>query len=216
MTINSGLNVLVDEPQQSADCAIIWLHGLGASPYDLQPLLPMLRRHPTLARLRGMLPQAPNRPVTINGGMVMPAWYDILAANPERVVEQTHLQHTAQQVQQLVKEAGVPAHRVIIAGFSQGGAVAYQAALTHQQAVAGLLCLSTYLAAQPPKPRTDVPLLAMHGSEDMVVPESLGRRSVDWCRQQGIASDYQTYPQGHEIGLTQIKDLSHWLASQLA
>lgn len=211
-----SLAYLEDEPQHSCDSAIIWLHGLGASPYDLQPLLPILRRQPGLEGLRGILPQAPTRQVTINGGMAMPAWYDIVAANPERVINPEHLLHTAQQIQALIKDTGLPPERVIVAGFSQGGAVAYQAALTHATGLAGLVCLSTYLAQKPDTIRCDTPLLAMHGTVDEVVPEHLGRNSADWCQQQGIDMRYQNYRQGHEISLRQIKDLSEWLAQQLA
>jgi phospholipase/carboxylesterase len=210
-----SLTYLLDEPEQPCDSAIIWLHGLGASANDLQPLMPLLRRQPGLAGLRGILPQAPMRPVTINGGLAMPAWYDILAATPERVINQQHLLEAAAQVQALVDTCELPPERIVIAGFSQGGAVAYQAALTSTVTVTGLVCLSTYLGSKPDAPRQDIPLLAMHGSLDEVVPESLGLNSADWCRQQGLTVDYQSYPQGHEIGISQIKDLARWLATRL-
>ena len=133
------------EPSQPADSSVIWLHGLGASGHDFEPVVPELGRK----RTRFVFPHAPQIPVTVNGGMVMPAWYDIAGLGGTSPVDEDGIRRSAAQVDALIEreiERGVPADRIVVAGFSQGGAVAYEAALRHPQKLAGLMALSTYFA----------------------------------------------------------------------
>ena len=144
------------EPSAQATASVIWLHGLGASGHDFEPIVPELQLPADLA-VRFIFPHAPQIPVTVNGGMVMPAWYDILAMDIDRKVDEAGVLASADAVDALIKQEiarGIPSERIIIAGFSQGGAVAYQAALRHPQPLAGLLTLSTYcLLYTSPSPR---------------------------------------------------------------
>ena len=132
------------EPAGDATATVIWLHGLGASGHDFEPIVPELQL-PAGLPVRFVFPHAPDIPVTVNGGMVMPAWYDILAMDIDRKVDEAGVLASADAVDALIEreiQRGIPAHRIVIAGFSQGGAVAYQAALRYPQKLAGLLTLS--------------------------------------------------------------------------
>jgi len=141
---------LIIEPKngQPADACVFIIHGLGADGHDFEPLVPALAL-PESANVRFIMPHAPRLPVTINGGMVMPAWYDILAMDLGRRVDEVQLKKSAERIQALIQEQidqGIDSQRIIVAGFSQGGAVAYQAALSFPQPLGGLLAMSTYFA----------------------------------------------------------------------
>jgi len=138
------------EPQQPAVASVIWLHGLGASGHDFEPVVPELGL-PADLPTRFVFPHAPQIPVTINGGMVMPAWYDIVGLGGEGPTDVDGIRRSADQIDALIEreiERGVPSERIVIAGFSQGGAVAYEVALRHPKKLAGLMALSTYFATQ--------------------------------------------------------------------
>ena len=203
------------------DAAVIWLHGLGADGHDFAPIVPQLRL-PAAAAIRFIFPHAPSRPVTINGGMVMPAWYDILAMNIDRRVDVAGLIASASEVRALVDreiERGIKAERIVVAGFSQGGAVAYQVVLGYPARLAGLLAMSTYLAGSDelhysPANR-DVPILVQHGLDDPLVPESVGRQAVNQLSGMGYAVSYQTYPMEHAVCPPQIDAISAWLQQVL-
>ena len=163
--------------------AVIWLHGLGASGHDFEPVVPQLGLDADMA-VRFIFPHAPNRPVTVNGGMVMPAWYDILEMSLERKVDVNQIEESAQQIEDLMArevERGVKPEHIVIAGFSQGGAVAYHVALGYPERLAGLMTLSTYLATNDnisySTANKDMPILIEHGTHDPVVPAILGEQA---------------------------------------
>lgn len=208
------------EPQQPATHAIIWLHGLGADGNDFAPLVPHLT--PPVA-VRFIFPHAPQIPVTINGGMRMPAWYDILSMSLGREVDEQQLRDSATAVHQLIEreiERGIPAENILLAGFSQGGAVAYEAALTYPKRLRGLLALSTYLATHqsitPHAANNDIPILVQHGSQDPVVPEALGQHAYQWLKQHGYNAEYQTFTMQHQVCGEQVQAINAWLQKVLA
>lgn len=209
------------EPTQTATASVIWLHGLGANGHDFEPIVPELKLPSDLA-IRFVFPHAPAIPVTINSGYVMPAWYDILEMNIERKVDEAQLRISASEVVKLIEremQRGIPSERIIIAGFSQGGAVAYEAALSYAKPLAGLLCLSTYLATKDSllrdKANQDIPIQIFHGSLDPVVPVSLGEHAYEALKGWGYVVEYKTYPMEHSICLEEIEGISKWLQKTL-
>lgn len=209
------------EPASPANAAVIWLHGLGANGHDFEPVVPELKLPATLP-VRFIFPHAPQLPVTINGGVMMPAWYDILEMELDRKVDMTQLRHSALQIQQLIDreiERGIDSRRIVVAGFSQGGAVGFEAALSYPKPLAGLLALSTYFATADsidihPANR-QLPVQIFHGTSDEVVSEQLGRKSVTFLREQGFIPGYQTFPMGHAVCMEEIEAISLWLQQVL-
>lgn len=209
------------ETGESPTAAVIWLHGLGASGHDFEPVVPELGL-PEDTAVRFIFPHAPNLPVTINGGMSMPAWYDIKAMDIDRVVDTEQLRASADAVAKLVeqqKEKGIPPERIIIAGFSQGGAVAYELGLSYPERFGGVLALSTYFATadtvQRSEANADVPISVYHGTFDPMVPESLGVRSVETLREMGYDPSYQTFPMEHSVCLEEIQDIGRFIRRHL-
>ncbi len=202
--------------------SVIWLHGLGANGHDFEPLVPELHM-PERAAIRFVFPHAPAIAVTINGGMHMPAWYDILELSIERKVDEAQLRASAAAVSALVDREiarGTQSRRIVLAGFSQGGAVAFEAALTYRQPLAGLLGLSTYFATggsiEPDAANRLLPVQLFHGTHDPVVPEALGRQSELTFRAMGHPVSYKTYPIGHQLCLEEVADISAWLKQVLS
>lgn len=219
----SYLPCLELEPQtgEKADAAMIWLHGLGASGHDFAAVVPMLGLTESLA-LRFVFPHAPSIPVTINGGMVMPAWYDILDMNFERKVDESQLNASALALKSLIDreiERGVPSERIIVGGFSQGGAVSYQAALSYPKPLAGLMALSTYFATinstEISPANQNINTLVMHGTHDNVVPEALGQKAVSDLKEKGLNPSYRSYPMEHSVIPDQIEDIARWITGLL-
>ena len=209
------------ETGESPTAAVIWLHGLGASGHDFEPVVPELGL-PEDTAVRFIFPHAPNLPVTINGGMSMPAWYDIKAMDIDRVVDTEQLRASADAVAKLVeqqKHKGTPPERIIIAGFSQGGAVAYELGLSYPERFGGVLALSTYFATadtvQRSEANADVPISVYHGTFDPMVPESLGVRSVETLKGMGYDPSYQTFPMEHSVCLEEIQDIGRFIRRHL-
>lgn len=209
------------EPAKPADASVIWLHGLGASGWDFEPIVPALELPEAMA-VRFVFPHAPEIPVTINGGMVMPAWYDILAMDIERVVDEPQLRASAEAVAALIEREiarGVDSRRILLAGFSQGGAVAYHAALGFHLPLGGLLALSTYFAThrtlQPHPANRGLPILIQHGSYDSMVPEALGRQARALLEGMGYRPGYACYAMDHEVCGEQVADISAWIQARL-
>lgn len=199
------------------DRAVIWLHGLGASGHDFEPVVPQLGLANDMA-VRFVFPHAPNIPVTINGGMVMPAWYDILEMSLERKVDIAQIERSAQQIRDLIQreiERGVEPKNIVIAGFSQGGAVAYHVALGYPQRLAGLMTLSTYLATNDSLSYSDInkdlPILIEHGTHDPVVPVVLGQQAQQLLTDKGYEVEYNAYPMAHQVCMPQIQNIGKWL-----
>jgi len=215
------LDHIQHETAQPVEASVIWLHGLGADGHDFEPIIPELGLPPDLG-IRLIFPQAPAMPVTVNGGAVMPAWYDIKAMDLERHLDEQQLQASADSVRQLVEreiERGVPAERIILAGFSQGGAVAYLTALTFPQRLGGLMALSAYLAINPGERASpanrDLPILVCHGVMDPMVPEFLGRQAVETLEKSGYPVEYRTSQVQHGVCMPEIQDISRWLQARL-
>ncbi len=216
------------EQQTSATPAwsILWLHGLGADGNDFAPIVPELLR-PGWPGLRFVFPHAPVRAVTINGGVRMRAWYDILAFGNDftRQEDAAGVRMSMAQVEELIAreaERGVPPSRVILAGFSQGGAIALAAGLRCASPLAGIVALSTYL------PMADISLaeatasgratqvFMAHGSFDPVVPQLLGERSRDALLGAGMAVEWHSYPIQHQVCAEEIDALAGWLGQRFA
>lgn len=203
--------------QKTIDRAVIWLHGLGASGHDFEPVVPQLGLSDDMA-VRFIFPHAPQRPVTINGGMVMPAWYDIFEMSLERKVDIAQIEQSTQQIHDLITreiERGVAPEHIVIAGFSQGGAVAYHVALGYPQRLAGLMALSTYLATNDnlnySAANKELPILIVHGTQDPVVPVILGEQAQQLLSAKDYNVDYRTYPMAHQVCMPQIQGIGVWL-----
>lgn len=202
--------------------SVIWLHGLGASGHDFEPVVPQLGLSDDMA-VRFIFPHAPQRSVTINGGMVMPAWYDIFEMSLERKVDIAQIEESSQQIYDLISreiERGVAPEHIVIAGFSQGGAVAYHVALGYPQRLAGLMALSTYLATNDnieySAANKALPILIEHGTQDPVVPVILGEQAQHLLSDKGYNVDYRTYPMAHQVCMPQIQGIGKWLNGVLA
>lgn len=209
------------EPKLVADAAVIWLHGLGADGHDFEPIVPELNL-PEQAAIRFVFPHAPSIPVTINDGYVMPAWFDILEMNIERKVDTQQLLKSADAIRALIDreiERGIDSRRIIVAGFSQGGAVGYQTALTYPKPLAGLLGLSTYFATHetivPTPANRALPIQLFHGTADPVVPESLAQKSCNILSEMGYQPHYQTFPMEHGVCAEEVTEISKWLQDRL-
>ena len=204
------------ETGSNPDAAIIWLHGLGADGNDFAPIVPALEL-PDELHVRFVFPHAPSIPVSINGGFVMPAWYDILEMEIDRRVDSEQLLISAERVSSLItreRERGISSKRIILAGFSQGGAVAYQCGLSLSHPLGGILAMSSYFATAdslvPHAANRGVPIAIHHGVYDPVVPESLGRRAFEKLEGLGYLVQYKNYPMEHAVCPEQISDISVW------
>lgn len=213
---------LLLQPPLPTDSCIIWLHGLGADRFDFQPVAQALQQ--SLRSTRFVLPQAPTRPVTINGGYAMPSWYDILAMSPARAIDRQQLEQSAEQVIALIEAQqgdGIDPQRIFLAGFSQGGAVVLHTAfLRWQGALGGVLALSTYAPSfadelQLSDTQRAIPVYCLHGKQDGVVLPGMGRSAHDWLQQRGVSVAWQEYPMAHEVLPEEIRDIGTWLAARL-
>ncbi|MBM1192845.1 alpha/beta hydrolase [Pseudomonas weihenstephanensis] len=213
---------LTIEPQKPADACVIWLHGLGADRYDFLPVAEALQEQ--LLSTRFVLPQAPTRAVTINGGYAMPSWYDIKAMSPARSISEDELNESADTVIGLIeaqKASGIDANRIVLAGFSQGGAVVFHTAyLKWQGALGGVIALSTYAPTfsdelELSASQQRIPALCLHGQYDDVVQNAMGRTAYEHLKKRGVTVTWQQYPMAHEVLLEEIHDIGHWLAARL-
>ncbi len=207
-----------------ATASVIWLHGLGADGHDFVPIVPELRLPASLA-VRFVFPHAPMRPVTINNGMRMRAWYDIKDLSASGVPDEAGIRDSAAILAKFIqreRDAGIEARRIVIAGFSQGGAIALHAALRHPERLAGVMALSAYiplrsaLAAEAASANRDIPILMCHGRFDPVLPMQLGSASRDLLRAAGYAVEWREYPMQHQVCLEEIQDISGWLQTCIA
>ena len=204
--------------------AVIWLHGLGADGYDFEPIVPELNLPPTPA-VRFVFPHAPMRPVTINNGAVMRAWYDIVGLEGVRREDDAGVRASQASVEELIaREAsrGVPAARVVLAGFSQGGAIALQTGLRHAERLAGIMALSTYLplaatlAAEASPANRSVPIFMAHGQYDSLIPIERAAISRDLLGKAGYGVEWHDYPMEHAVCREEIDDVAAWLRRVLA
>ncbi len=209
----------VEVGPDDASAAVVWLHGLGADGHDFEPIVPILG----LPHVRFVFPSAEERPVSINNGHVMRAWYDI-HPTPDRFVreELSDIEVSHEAIVELLQREqvrGVSPERLVLAGFSQGGGMAYYSAHRLDHTLAGLLALSTYLVGGPELPRGkrnhEVPLFSAHGSHDPVVPLDWGREAFTTYDRPERDTTWMQYGMGHEVCGPQLRDVASWLSARL-
>jgi phospholipase/carboxylesterase len=199
------------------EAAVIWLHGLGADGHDFEPIVPELALKKPV---RFIFPHAPIRPVTINQGMRMRAWYDILqlGGGPE---DEKGLRASQKLTEELVRAQGLPANRIVLAGFSQGGAIALLTALRYPERLAGVMALSTYLplaptlAAERSAGNRDVPIFMAHGRYDDLIPLQRAHASREALEKLGYAVEWHDYPMPHSVCAPEVADIAAFLARVL-
>jgi phospholipase/carboxylesterase len=204
--------------------AVIWLHGLGADGHDFEPIVPELvdRAWPAL---RFVFPHAPMRPITINGGMSMRAWYDISGMEIAQRQDETGLRQSMALLGELIEHEiarGIPSENILLAGFSQGGAIVLGGGIRYAQRLGGIIALSTYL---PIAEKTDgemapanraTPIFIAHGMLDPTIPHALGEMSRSYLTQRGYTVDWHPYQMAHQICAQEIADLRRWIGARLA
>jgi phospholipase/carboxylesterase len=214
---------VVLESSSQVTASVIWLHGLGADGHDFVPIVPELQLPDELG-IRFVFPHARVRPVTINNGYVMRAWYDIKALALQGAEDETGIRESETSLREYIqreRDTGVAAGRIVIAGFSQGGAIALHTALRYPQRLAGVMALSTYLplrqtvSAEAAKANRDLPILMCHGSQDFVVSMTLGEMSREVLSKLGYGVAWKQYPMAHEVCAQEIVDISTWLRERL-
>ncbi|MEA3241945.1 MAG: alpha/beta fold hydrolase [Pseudomonadota bacterium] len=222
MNEETGLDVLEIEPEGPASCAVIWLHGLGADGHDFKPLVQQWGLADELGA-RFILPHAPRRPVSLNAGMVMRAWYDLYDLGFEAGEDGEGIGQAHQQVLGLIrreKQRGIGSDRILLAGFSQGGAVALHTALRCRAPLAGVLALSSYLpladllveekCADP----SSLVIRMDHGDQDPVVSFAVAERCRDLIESQGYEVEFHRYPMAHSLCVPQMESLRNWIVQR--
>lgn len=217
--IDPGMIVLETAP--NPDAVIIWMHGLGADGSDFPPAVPYLKLPEDLA-IRFLFPNAPEQAVTINGGWVMRSWYDILSMDSGRQINADQLAQSVSRIGSVIQDQlakGIDPHRILLVGFSQGGAVAYETGLTFIPQIGGVAAMSTYLPRPlgdvSPSTTKDFPILSLHGEMDDVVPLSLGKDAITQLESDGYVPDVHTFPMAHEVSLDSLTVLGHWITQRL-
>ena len=212
-----SLQTIEIETRPKPSHSVIWLHGLGADGNDFVPIVQELKL--PQSGIRFVFPHAPMRAVTINGGFVMRAWYDIVSQDIARKEDEPGLRQSQKMVEELIaKEAarGVPVNKVVLAGFSQGGVIALQTALRQPRRLAGVMSLSAYLPLvqkieqERNAANNDIPVFLGHGTSDNVVPLVLGKASRDQLIKMGYDVDWHQYPMAHSVCAEELRDLSAW------
>ncbi len=211
------------EARTPASASVIWLHGLGADGHDFEPLVPHLK----LPHARFVFPNAPAIPVTINGGYVMPAWYDIrnleLSPQVQDREDPAQIRSSAAAIEALIareNSRGIPSERIVLAGFSQGGALALYVAPRHAKPLAGFMVLSAYevlpsLAGEHHEANANTPALVCHGRHDPTVPMFAGQAACESARRSGRDVRWYDFPIGHEVSMPEIQTIAGWLRERL-
>lgn len=209
------------EPQVKPLASVIWLHGLGADGRDFLPILPMLKIPENLP-IRFIFPHAPHRAITVNGGMKMPAWYDITALGIKIEDDKVGIEESAQDIAALIareNELGIPTNRIVLAGFSQGGAMTLYTGLRFPEKLAGLVVLSAYmpcvttLAAEASVVNKQTPIYMAHGLQDEIVPFMWGDGTYEYLRSLGYQVEFHSYPMHHSVCLEEVVELGKWLTN---
>jgi len=217
------LECITLEPPGSADACVLWMHGLGADGSDFVPIVPELGL-PADHGVRFVFPHAPMRPVTINGGYVMRAWYDIVSPDLEHRADEAGVRASQHEIEALIDAqtaAGIASRRIVLAGFSQGGVIALQTGLRHSSRLAGVIALSTYLAcasslgAEATSANRDLPIFMAHGTLDPVVPLALGRLSRARLETHGYRVEWHEYGMPHSVCAEEIADLAAFIRTVL-
>jgi phospholipase/carboxylesterase len=204
--------------------SVLWLHGLGADGHDFAPIVPELLR-PDWPGIRFVFPHAPVRPVTINGGVPMRAWYDIKSLSADDRADEEGVRESMREVDALIareRDRGVPPQRCLLVGFSQGGAMALASGLRREAPVAGIAALSAYLplasktAAEMTAGGKATPVFMAHGTQDPVVAPAWGSRSRDALQALGVSVEWRTYPMPHSVHPQEVRDLGDWMGKRFA
>ena len=204
--------------------SVIWLHGLGADGNDFVPVVDELGLPPQLA-VRFIFPHAPMQPVTINSGFIMRAWYDVFNQDMSFREDEAGVRRSQQEIEKLItieKDRGIGASRIVLAGFSQGGAIALQTGLRHPERLAGIMALSSYLplastlAAEASAANRNVPIFMAHGTADPLIPLPLASLSREHLKQQGYQVEWHQYLMPHSVCLEEIQEIGQWLQRVLA
>ena len=216
-------NAVIIEPDSAHTASIIWLHGLGADGHDFETIVPELRL-PGAMGIRFIFPHAPKRPVTINGGMIMRAWYDIKNINLRQTEDADAINASGELLHNFIEAElaqGIASKRIIIAGFSQGGAIALHAALRYSSPLAGVLALSTYLplpdrlSDEAHAAQKHTPIMMAHGTLDPVIPVNQGKTSANQLEQAGYRIDWHEYMIQHMLCPEEIDDIRRWICDTL-
>ncbi len=201
---------------------VIWMHGLGADCWDFVPVVKELGLHASLP-LRFIFPQAPMRPITINNCQVMPGWYDISMAELQRKPDEAGIRQSQAFIDELIAREigrGIPADKIILAGFSQGGAIALQVGLRHREALGGIMALSTYLtlddslAAEASIANANIPILMAHGTQDPIVPLALAVSSRTKLETRGYKIEWREFPMPHSVCMEEIEEIGGWIQAR--
>ena len=225
--MSKPLETIELETTPNPTSAVIWMHGLGADGNDFVPIVNELDLAGAPG-IRFIFPHAPTRPVTINNGYVMRAWYDIAFGDLEgktRKADEKGVRESQAQIGQLIAREmsrGIATGKIVLAGFSQGGAIALHTGLRYPEKLAGVMALSTYLpladsfTAEAAPANAKTPVFMAHGTQDPVVPYAMGRDSRDLLQQAGYAIEWQEYPMQHSVCLEEVADIGRWMTGVLA
>ncbi len=203
----------------SPEYSVIWMHGLGADGHDFEPIVPYLGLPPGSA-VRFIFPHALMRPITVNGGAVMRAWYDIIEISINKGQDEAGIKHSADKIRALIDheiERGIPASKIILAGFSQGGAMALHVALRYPQRLAGIMALSAYLMfperlqSELSEANSATPVFLGHGTQDPMVPLALGQAVQSVLEAGSWPVEWHSYPITHSVSQEEIADIGRWL-----
>jgi phospholipase/carboxylesterase len=218
------LDFIEVNPQHTPTASVIWLHGLGADGYDFANIVPELNLPANLA-VRFVFPHAPVRPITINNGYAMRAWYDILGFDKQTRQDANGIRESEKLIHALIKNEntlGIPSNRIILGGFSQGGAVALHTGLRYPERLAGVMALSTYLpfaddlAKEANSINQDTPIFIAHGTEDAVLPYAWGQMTNQMLHELKYPVEFHSYNMPHSVCGEEIKDIGAWLTKALS
>jgi len=211
------------EPQKTANAVVIWLHGLGADGHDFEPVIPHLNLPSTL-NIRFIFPHAPVQPVTCNNGMAMRSWYDILELSELRKINEQDLINATASIDQVIEhqmQSGIPSEKILLVGFSQGGAVALHTGLRFSSKLAGILALSTYMPRADAIPteaaeaNRNITIHMAHGDHDDMVTPSASKQAFADLKDNQYNVTWDNYSMGHELCLQEIRDIGRWMTNLL-
>lgn len=221
--MTSELSCIIFNPDIPPKATVIWLHGLGADGRDFEPIVPHLQSRLMLPT-RFIFPNAPFRSITINGGDVMRAWYDIAALDLSQAEDAEGIYESTRQLNALIQremDNDIPVQRIILAGFSQGGAIALHTGLRYPQSLAGILALSTYLplaatvSSERHQANYDIPIFMGHGIEDTVVPLPYAQSSKNLLLKLGYRVEWHSYNMPHSLCNEEVDDIADWISNRL-
>lgn len=208
---------------QTPNSSVVWLHGLGADGHDFENIVTELNL-PQHLGIRFIFPHAPVQPVSINAGYPMRSWFDILGLDANASQDEAGIRKAQKSIEQLLEsilKSGIPSERIILGGFSQGGALALHIALRYPKKLAGAIGLSTYLpladlvGQERHSTNADLPLFLAHGTQDAIVPYQFGRVSYQLLNDLGHSVSWHEYPMGHNVSIEEVRDISNWLQDRL-